>query len=162
MKIMKFGGSSVGDAGRITSVIEIIARLVGQGVGNPSNFSRIMDLYKHDLKHITDDIFSQSYSDADTVATIKRVFEKYGYVLDPHTAVGWLGLEEYLKQSDENTHGISLATAHPGKFPDIVENAIGQKLTIPERLSACLNRKKYATKSSKTYQDFKTFLLHHR
>jgi len=57
MKIMKFGGSSVGDAGRITGVIEIIARLVGQGVGNPSNFSRIMDLYKHDLKHITDNIF---------------------------------------------------------------------------------------------------------
>jgi len=87
------------------------------------------------------------------------VFEKYGYILVPHTAVGWLGLEEYLKQSDDNTHGISLATAHPGKFKDIVERAIGEKIIIPERLSACLNQEKIATKSSKTYQDFKAFLL---
>ena len=90
------------------------------------------------------------------------MFEKYGYILDPHTAVGWLGLEEYLKQSNDNTCGITLATAHPGKFPDIVEGAIGQKITIPDRLSACFNREKYATKCSKIYEDFKTHLLHHR
>ena len=131
-------------------------------VGNPSNFSRIMDLYRHDLDQIKDDIFSQSFSDSDTVTTIKRVFENYGYILDPHTAVGWRGLEGYLNQSDDNTYGITLATAHPGKFPDIVENAIGEQITIPQRLSACLDRKKYATKSSKIYEDFKTFLLLHR
>ncbi|MCP4707657.1 MAG: hypothetical protein GY869_03445 [Planctomycetes bacterium] len=57
--------------------------------------------------------------------------------------------------------GISVATAHPGKFPGIAEDAIGQKVAIPERLSACLNREKYAAQSSKTYEDFKSFLIDH-
>jgi len=130
-------------------------------VGNPSNWTRIMDLYQHNLESIKDDIYSQSYRDADTVATIKQVFEKYGYILDPHSAVGWRGLEDYLKQSAGDTIGISVATAHPGKFPDIVENAIGRKITIPERLSACLNREKCPAKLSQKYDDFKAFLLHH-
>ena len=70
---------------------------------------------------------------------MRRVFNEHGYILDPHTAVGWLALEEILSE-EPNAHGVVLATAHPAKFGDIVEEAIGSPVPVPERLAAGATR----------------------
>ena len=60
---------------------------------------------------------------------MRRVFDEHGYILDPHTAVGWLALEEALAETPD-AHGVVLATAHPAKFGDIVEEAIGDAVPV--------------------------------
>ena len=71
--------------------------------------------------------------DEQTLALIKECYDATDYVLDPHTAVGLEGA----KQIAAKTEGaiVLLATAHPAKFPDAVEKAIGQRPDLPEHLS---------------------------
>jgi threonine synthase len=128
-------------------------------VGDPSNWDRIMDLYGNSLEKLTQDIFSANFSDEKTTETIRQVYNQYSYVLDPHSAVGYLGLKKYLEKNTENICGITLATAHPGKFNDIVENVIKEKIDIPSRLSACLDKDKKSIKLSRDFDVFKNFLM---
>ena len=82
-------------------------------VGNPSNFARIVDLYDNDLQAIRRDIWGCSFSDEETLRAMHDVEQRHQYVLDPHTAVGVLGLQSYAKQNHAAVQGIVLATAHP-------------------------------------------------
>ena len=129
-------------------------------VGNPSNFVRILDLYNDDYKKIKNDIYSKSFSDKETVQAIKEVYSVYNYLIDPHGAVGYLALKNYLAETkNENINGVLVETAHHSKFADIVENALNIKTEIPERLAKCLKKEKQSIKISKNYNDFKEFLL---
>ncbi len=94
-------------------------------VGNPSNFSRIVDLYGNNFDRIQKIIFSKSYNDDQTISAIKEVYEKFNYVIDPHGAVGYLASKDYLEKHGEDNLIITLETAHPSKFLDIVKSAIG-------------------------------------
>jgi len=67
------------------------------------------------------------------------VRERSGIVLDPHSAVGWLGLREVAAGRDDVT-GIVLGTAHPAKFREEVEPVIGEPVALPARLAECLER----------------------
>ncbi len=138
-------------------------------VGNPSNFVRIQELYQNNPEKMRQDIWSASFSDKETAAALKKVFEKYNYIMDPHGAVAYLGLQAYLENSPapvtHNTKNASVnnpliffETAHPAKFLDIVEPIINQKIPIPDRLAACLTKEKITTKLSKNFTDFKNFL----
>jgi threonine synthase len=100
-------------------------------VGNPSNFARMMYLYDGSLEHIREDIEGHSYNDADTRNTIWKVRDKCGYILDPHGAVGFLGLRDAM-QSEEDSQGIFLETAHPSKFREVVEPVLEEKVNYPE------------------------------
>lgn len=126
-------------------------------VGNPSNFARMLGLYEGEVNAMKKDIQGFSYSDDETRKTMREVFKKYKYTLDPHGAVGFAALEKYL--SKNKTTGIFLETAHPAKFLDIVEGAIGKKITIPERLSACLSKPKQALMMENSYEALKAYLL---
>ncbi len=128
-------------------------------VGNPSNFVRILDLYNSDWKSISTDIWSTFYSDDETRKIIRIVKDKTGYLLDPHGAVGYLGLKKYLYEFHNVDLGIFLETAHPAKFKDIVEPVIGEKIKIPERLADFMERELLSVPISKNYEDFKEFLL---
>ncbi len=129
-------------------------------VGNPSNFERILDLYNHNHQKIKDDIFSKSFSDEETVGAIKKVHSKYKYVIDPHGAVGFLALENFISETkNKNGNGIVVETAHHSKFADIVENALNIKPDVPERLAKCLSKEKRSIEISKEYNDLKEFLL---
>ena len=68
---------------------------------------------------------SSRMSDTEIRETISSVYERFGYVVDPHTACGFKDLESL-------EHCVILSTAHPAKFPDIVEEALGQTSTHPE------------------------------
>jgi len=127
-------------------------------VGNPSNFSRILDLYSSTWNNIRKDIVGYSFNDSETRNCIESVFNKYQYILDPHCAVGFLAFDEFSKTN--NVNGIILETAHPSKFIDVVEPLIGSNISIPERLSSLANKKKISVKlSDKSFISFKSLLF---
>jgi len=128
-------------------------------VGNPSNFDRMLALYDHDVYKMRKDVLAANFSDAVTRAAIREIFEQYGYVADPHGAVGYLGLKRFLEKCPAGTCGIFLETAHPAKFAEIVKEVLGQPVEIPERLRQCLDKEKNAITLSNRYDEFRSFLL---
>jgi threonine synthase len=125
-------------------------------VGNPSNFIRIQELYNNDLKAFEKDFSSYSYTDEETLEALKNIYKADGYIAEPHGAVGYLGLKKEL-QKHENAIGIFLETAHPIKFLDVVEPALGITLPIPEQIESVINEEKVSVKI-KTYEELKSFL----
>jgi len=106
-------------------------------VGNPSNFVRMLELFAHDHKRIKDLISNCSVSDELTAETIAEVYKTFNYLLEPHGAVAYYGLQQYLK-NNPNDKGIILETAHPVKFGDVVEKIIKQPVAIPESMKYLL------------------------
>ena len=131
-------------------------------VGNPSNFSRITEIFNNDHEVIKNIIFSRSFSDKDTINGIKEVRDKFGYIIDPHGAVGYLALKEYLQKNESRKlNGVILETAHPAKFIDVIERAVDEEIVIPERLKSCLEKEKKSTKISSSFNELKEFLINY-
>ena len=129
-------------------------------VGNPSNFYRILDIFNKEIKEVNKVIFSSSYSDSTTKEAIKEIYYEYNYLIDPHGAVGYLALKEYINKNElESFNGVILETAHPAKFIDVMEGVVNKKIDIPERLKKCLGKEKKSIKISSDFNDFKSFLL---
>ncbi|MBP7533798.1 MAG: threonine synthase [Chitinophagales bacterium] len=129
-------------------------------VGNPSNLQRIQDLYNNDIDAIRADIDAYDYTDQQTVEAMKQVYEKYNYLMCPHTAVAYLGINSYLaNHPTEDITGVFLATAHPAKFLDIVEPALNIKVPLPENLAKLVDRPKQAIPMSTQFADFKAYLM---
>ena len=125
-------------------------------VGDPSNFARVLDLYKHSHEAIKADISGATYTNEQIAETMKAVWQTEKYLLDPHGACGYRALQEGL-QADET--GIFLETAHPAKFKDTVEEIIGEEIAIPEKLQAFMRGEKQSIEMSKQFADFKSYLL---
>jgi threonine synthase len=111
------------------------------------------------LHAIAKDIVGKSYTDEATKAAIQEMFVQYNYTACPHTAVGYLGLRDYLKAHNTPMYGVVLSTAHPAKFVDIVEEATEKTITLPESLHILLHRNKQAVSMPVSYPAFKAFLL---
>lgn len=114
-------------------------------VGDPSNLARIRHLYGDDVEALRRDVSAHAYDDEETKDAIARVDREHGVVLDPHTAVGWCAAEDALEErrpeeEDDDVLAIVLATAHPAKFAESVEPAIGRKIDLPERLARHLEK----------------------
>ncbi len=131
-------------------------------VGNPSNFARILSLYDSDINKIRTDIEGYSFTDEETCRVISELYEKTGYILDPHGATGYLGLKEYEKTHKGNFNRIFLETAHPAKFMDIIEPIIKIPIKLPERLQAVLNKEKKSIFMANDMNTFKSYLLNNR
>jgi threonine synthase len=127
-------------------------------VGNPNNFPRLLDLCRNRLESVQKEIWGHGATDEETLAAMKMIHERYNYIADPHTAVGVLGWEAYKREHPEPAQGLVLATAHPAKFADIVERAIGSAPPLPDRLAACLQRDKLSLPFPSSYADLKQFL----
>ena len=127
-------------------------------VGNPSNFARIMDLYGNDYAKVAAAISGYSYSDAQIREVVKRVYNDAQYLLDPHGACAYEALREYL-ENNGNAHGFFLATAHPAKFKETMDEILDADIAVPEKLQVFMRGKKQATSISNRYEDFKAFLL---
>jgi threonine synthase len=89
---------------------------------------------------------------------IKEVYDKYHYLPDPHGAVGFLALQQYLYQHPAEK-GIFLETAHPVKFYDVVEPVINAMVPVPASIRAIMDNKKKAVKMSTAYNELKEYLL---
>ena len=121
-------------------------------VSSPSNFVRIQEMFQN-FKDLSKIMSSYSFDDIETLKMLKNVYEDKNYVLDPHGAVGYLGLKKYLSINPEKI-GIFLETAHPIKFSKDVEEVIKIKLDIPEEINKILlKEKKYIDIDD--YSDFK-------
>jgi threonine synthase len=108
-------------------------------VGNPSNFERLLWLYGNDYERLCKDVSGRRFEDEEVRATIKRVYERTGYLVDPHSAIGYLGVTTERRESADQP-GIFLATAHPAKFSEIVEPVIGKPVETPAPLRHALER----------------------
>ena len=127
-------------------------------VGNPSNFVRILELFQQQFPAIREALSAATITDEETMRTISAVESKFGYVLDPHGAVGYLALERYLDKHVGEA-GIFLETAHPVKFPEAVEKAIGRSIELPASLQTLMRKEKVATLIRPVYRELKSFLL---
>jgi threonine synthase len=109
-------------------------------VGHPSNFERMLWLYGSDLDAMRRDVAGRRFTDGDVCATIKRVYEERGYLLDPHSAIAYMGLVGRDGQDGrDGKTGVFLSTAHPAKFAEIVEPIIGRPVDKPPALAAALD-----------------------
>jgi threonine synthase len=128
-------------------------------VGSPNNFPRLLDLCRNRLEYVQKEIWGHAATDDETLAAMKTIHERYNYIADPHTAVGVLGWEAYKRQHPEPSQGLVLSTAHPAKFAEVVQRAIGSAPPLPDRLAACLQREKLSQQFSSRYSDLKQFLM---
>lgn len=127
-------------------------------VGNPSNFVRILEIFHHQFPELKSKLSSYSISDKETMETITEVYQKDKYMLDPHGAVGYLSLQRYLNDHPSEK-GIFLETAHPVKFPEAVEKATGQFISVPDSLLPIMKKDKLSTFIPADYATLKDFLL---
>jgi len=131
-------------------------------VGNPSNFARMMDYYDNNIEMLREDIDAYAFTDEQTSECIKDVADKYNYILCPHSAVGYLGLDKFVNDNELDPtyiNGIVLSTAHPVKFGEVVEPLIGKKVEIPERLKSIIDGEKLSIPMSADFNTFKSWLL---
>jgi threonine synthase len=127
-------------------------------VGAPSNFERMQWLYGGDIDALRRDVTGYAYEDARVVAEIGRVYREHGYLLDPHGAIGWLALNDRLRAADDDAVGVFLATAHPAKFREVVEPAIGRAVPLPPALADAITRPRHSMHLSSDYQDLRALL----
>ena len=140
-------------------------------VGNPSNFVRILEMMQNNFTTLSNALTSYSITDADTKATIARVYKTNNYILDPHGAVAFIAAEQFLSEQQVNNKTISttedafnagaiiLETAHPVKFPEVVEEAIGQALSIPASVQNLFEKEKVSIPLAPNYTAFKNWML---
>lgn len=126
-------------------------------VANPSNFVRIMELFHQHLDETKAMLESCSIDDATTRKTIKTVYDKYHYLLDPHSAVAFKALEDY-QLEHPSQKGIIISTAHPVKFPEVVEQEIGKTIEIPDSVKGIMDKQLVKTTIEVDYDSLKSFL----
>ena len=126
-------------------------------VGAPSNFVRVLEIFDNDFLDLKAKLEAVSVTDEMTAATMREVYEKYGYILDPHGAVGYRALADYLDRHP-GERGIFLETAHPVKF-DSVNEIIGTQGAIPAAVNDLFSKEKVSTKMGDDYDALRAILL---
>jgi len=127
-------------------------------VGAPSNFARMQALFGGSWDAMQDKISGATFSDDKTRAAIRTVKSTLGYDLDPHGAVGWLAAQQW-RATHPGSATITLETAHPSKFLDVMETELGKdSIEIPERLAILAGREKVAVQMPVDEAAFKEWL----
>ncbi|MBF9236153.1 threonine synthase [Hymenobacter sp. BT683] len=127
-------------------------------VGNPSNFVRILELFENDLGKLRAALSADTVTDAETVAAIREVWAREGYLLEPHAAVAHTALRRY-QARHAAAEGLILATAHPVKFPEVVEPILGHAVPMPEAVAQLQNRLKRSVPLAVDYEQLKAYLM---
>ncbi len=131
-------------------------------VGDPSNFERMLQIFGADHQDMHAMIGGEVVTDEDIIETMRRVFDSRNIFLDPHTAAGVCAAERYLAgEGAGDASVITLATAHPAKFPEIVRRATGTVAEVPERLEEAMRREKRSVRIEPTDRALSTYLLEH-
>lgn len=129
-------------------------------VGAPSNWVRIMDMFGNSRNEILRLVTPDTYADEETLLGIKEIFERYGYVACPHTAIAYLAAKSYAaKNSDPNMASIFLSTAHPCKFPEVFVDDIKAEIKLPKQVSALHQSKEEYMELGTDFEAFKAYLL---
>ena len=127
-------------------------------VGHPSNFVRILELFHQQLGDLKNVLGSYSVTDEQTKDTLREVYTNYKYLTDPHGAVGYYALQQWLS-AHPGQKGIFLETAHPVKFYDVVEPVIHEKVPVPAAVEQIMDLPKQSTRMNAEYEQLKQYLL---
>jgi threonine synthase len=129
-------------------------------VGAPSNLERIRWLYDGDIARLRTDVDGVSVGDDETRACIAEVHRRTGYVLDPHSAVAYRAAETTAaRPSAPSGPVVVLATAHPAKFPEVVEEAIGRAVPLPATLATALEADEHVVDLAAQSDDLRALIL---
>ncbi len=131
-------------------------------VGDPSNFERLQTIFGRSWEKMHAQINEEVVTDSETLEVIREVYKQSGAFFDPHTAVGYAASNRYRHSCGEkNEQIITLSTAHPGKFLEVVEEATGARPKLPEQLAAALELPKQSTVIDNRLESLSSFLLSH-
>ena len=125
-------------------------------VSDPSNHPRMLELHEQNFKDIIKHTQGFTLDDQQTLDVMKSCYASNQYILDPHGAIGYQALKEKLEKKET---GVFLETAHYSKFLSTVEQALDQKMELPDFVSDLMTKEKVATKIGNSYDEFKAFLL---
>jgi threonine synthase len=144
-------------------------------VGHPSNLARLVAIYggmmdekgtifqPADMDLMRRDLFSVSISDGQTRDIIRDAYHDHNVVFEPHGAVGWAGLKEFLRKHPEEDQKeqiyVSLETAHPAKFPAEICSLTGVDPPLPRSLEGLDGKPEFMTDLPLDYLAFKQFLI---
>lgn len=128
-------------------------------VGAPSNFIRIRELYKNDFELLKENLSGYSYSDEETTKAINHLKHAFNYIADPHGAIGYLALKDYLNTQPENdVLGLFLETAHPIKFLPVMPKFIAEQIEMPPQIKQLMDKTK-KSKMISSYEELKLAIL---
>ena len=127
-------------------------------VGDPSNWVRILWLYRDSPEDLRRDLLGSAHTDDETLAAMRDVDRRTGYLLDPHSAVAYLGALRGLRVLGAKATTVFLSTAHPAKFQETVERAIGARIDLPPTLSEALGRPEHFLSIPADYRALKEYL----
>lgn len=128
-------------------------------IGNPSNFTRIMDLYGSTWNKIRNDIKGYSFTDKETIHQIRDTHLNSGYVLDPHTAVGYLAANKYLSDYPQSEQIVVLSTAHPIKFDSEIKNHISFSIPYPASIHTFFEGESHKIQLTNHYSELQKYLI---
>lgn len=126
-------------------------------VGDPSNFVRVLEIFNNEFPRLKENLSAVSVSDEETAATMREVYRKTQYILDPHGAVGYRALADHLSLKREQ-RGIFLETAHPVKF-DSVREILGTFGEMPESVRELENKEMVSVEVPADFEAVKKIVL---
>ena len=141
-------------------------------VGHPSNLARLVAVYggsmdeqgaihrAPDLDALRRDVFSSAVSDEQTRDGIREAWKQREVLLEPHGAVGWQGFHDYLRSgAPVDSPAVLLETAHPAKFPEEIEKALGFSPDVPPVLAALDELSEDYDRLGVDYEAFRGYVL---
>ncbi|MEO7659689.1 MAG: hypothetical protein ABIV48_08740 [Pyrinomonadaceae bacterium] len=126
-------------------------------VGAPSNFVRILEIFDNKFVDLKNKVNAVSVSDSATAATMLKVHADHGYTLDPHGAVGFWALSEYL-ETHPGQEGIVMETAHPVKF-DSVNEILKTEIPIPAAVGELVSKQEFSIEMANDYNVLRDVLI---
>lgn len=126
-------------------------------VGAPSNFERLQKLLGD--QELRAQVWGTYVHDSEILASMRHVYEHTGYLADPHTAVGLHAIRSYRQTTQDHGPMAVLATAHPAKFPEVVERALGRTAETPARLAKLWEAETQVTRIAPTLDALKAHVL---
>ncbi len=127
-------------------------------VGHPSNLARIIALYggvmdekgiihkSPDIERLKKEMYAVSITDVETRSTIEKVYKQHKIIIEPHGAVGWIGLQHYFADNPPENNPqqltVTLETAHPAKFPVEIKEILAIDPELPECIATWITKKK--------------------
>jgi len=129
-------------------------------VGAPSNWVRIMDLFKGDVNALKQVLEGYRFTDEETLEAIRALQAEHGYIACPHTAVAYLATKAYqARHPDLEVESVFLSTAHPCKFPDALPEQVASKVVTPEVVAVLKDKARKSTAMGVDFLAFKGYLL---
>jgi threonine synthase len=123
---------------------------------NTGNF----EITKNQLININKLFSAHMISDDETIEIINKVYTDHNYILDPHSAIGYGAVQKALDNNiiSKDMSVISLACAHPVKFPEIISKSINIMPKIPPHLEIIMNSKEYFDIIEPSVNDIQNFI----